>query len=168
MTEREHLISARKVADAILYEGYLLYPYRQTSQKNQSRFQFGVLMPPAYRAVDPSEECSFRAECLAECGDDAEVIVDIRFLQVQRRRVFKPGASGDPREPAMTEVSALRIDEIDYTSWDEAVQREHRVQARVSQILEQDLSATMHSAAGQHASDITDSAGVVAGHVLRE
>jgi len=42
-----HLDHARKVADAILYEGYLLYPYHRSSQKNQLRFQFGVLMPPA-------------------------------------------------------------------------------------------------------------------------
>ena len=32
---------ARAVADAVLYEGYLLYPYRATSAKNQSRWQFG-------------------------------------------------------------------------------------------------------------------------------
>lgn len=36
---------ARSVADAVLYEGYLLYPYRATSRKNQSRWQFGVLGP---------------------------------------------------------------------------------------------------------------------------
>ena len=47
-----HLDQARQVADAILYEGYLLYPYRASAQKNQERFQFGVLMPPAYRTVD--------------------------------------------------------------------------------------------------------------------
>src|SRR6202011_2328233 len=28
-----HLDHARKVADAILYEGYLLYPYRKSAQK---------------------------------------------------------------------------------------------------------------------------------------
>ena len=44
---------ARQVADAILYEGYLLYPYRASAQKNQQRFQFGVLMPPGYAQVDP-------------------------------------------------------------------------------------------------------------------
>ena len=49
------LADARRVADAILYEGYLLYPYRGSARKNQSRFQFGVLMPPAYRDVDDCE-----------------------------------------------------------------------------------------------------------------
>ena len=44
----DHLDHARKVADAILYEGYLLYPYHKASLKNQVRFQFGVLMPRGY------------------------------------------------------------------------------------------------------------------------
>ncbi len=49
----EHLDHARRVADAILYEGYLLYPYHQAAQKNQVRFQFGVLMPRGYAAGRP-------------------------------------------------------------------------------------------------------------------
>lgn len=36
--QAEHLDHARKVADAILFEGYLLYPYYKESQKNQVRF----------------------------------------------------------------------------------------------------------------------------------
>jgi hypothetical protein len=60
----EHLTHTRQVADAILYEGYLLYPYRQSSQKNQVRFQFGVLMPPGYEQVDPHEGKSVQTECL--------------------------------------------------------------------------------------------------------
>ena len=35
------------IASAVLYEGYVLYPYRASSQKNQLRWQFGVLAPPA-------------------------------------------------------------------------------------------------------------------------
>ena len=35
----------RKVADAVLFEGYALYPYRASSPKNQMRWQFGVLAP---------------------------------------------------------------------------------------------------------------------------
>ena len=30
------LDEVREVADAVLYEGYLLYPYRASSSKNQS------------------------------------------------------------------------------------------------------------------------------------
>ena len=31
-----------RLARAVLYEGYNLYPYRATSVKNQRRFNFGV------------------------------------------------------------------------------------------------------------------------------
>ena len=40
--------SARAVADAVLYEGYLLYPYRRSSGKNRVRWQFGVLAPRSW------------------------------------------------------------------------------------------------------------------------
>src|SRR5580704_11198308 len=83
----DHLDHARRVADAILYEGYLLYPYHKEAQKNQVRFQFGVLMPPGYASVDDCEPNSSQTECLLECRDDAEVRVLVRFLQLQRRTV---------------------------------------------------------------------------------
>ena len=76
----EFLADARQVADAILYEGYLLYPYRGSARKNQSRFQFGVLMPPAYRDVDDCEPSASQTECLLECPEDAAVTVFARFL----------------------------------------------------------------------------------------
>ena len=37
---------ARQVADAVLFEGYVLYPYRASAAKNRLRWQFGVLVPP--------------------------------------------------------------------------------------------------------------------------
>ena len=45
------------VARTLLYEGYLLYPYRPSSVKNRQRFNFGVIYPERYSrgqdAVDP-------------------------------------------------------------------------------------------------------------------
>ena len=32
----------QKIANSILYEGYMLYPYRRSSLKNQHRWNFGV------------------------------------------------------------------------------------------------------------------------------
>ncbi len=70
----------RTIADSILYEGYLLYPYTRDSVKNQYRWQFGVLMPPGY--ADASEPTSFEAHLLGEAfGADASVDVFARFLQ---------------------------------------------------------------------------------------
>src|SRR5215471_16798605 len=122
MADVGHLEQARKVADAILYEGYLLYPYRHSSQKNRSRFQFGVLMPVAYGAIDPTEPSASQTQCLVECGDDGRVEVLIRFLQLQRRRVDEATGSGELRE-----VPVLRVDGIEHTCWEEAVERDEHV-----------------------------------------
>jgi hypothetical protein len=94
-----NLDPVRKIADAVLYEGYILYPYRASSQKNQSRWQFGVVMAPGYAAADPSETSSTQAECVLEHSGQLSVRVLLRFLQVQRRT-----SGGD--------------------TWDEAVERE--------------------------------------------
>jgi hypothetical protein len=77
--------AARAVADAVLYEGYVLYPYRASSRKNQSRWQFGVLMPPAYAAVDSSERAACRTELVFEARPSAVVRVQVRFLHLQHR-----------------------------------------------------------------------------------
>ena len=97
------LDDVRRVADAVLYEGYILYPYRASAQKNRSRWQFGVLMPPAYAAADPSETTTARAECVFTRDGEPSVNVVVRFLQVQRRTCPGPGAPD---------------------TWDEAVERE--------------------------------------------
>jgi hypothetical protein len=80
------LADVRRIADAVLYEGYILYPYRASAQKNRSRWQFGVLMPPGFVAADPSETATMRAECVFEHRGQPTVEVTVRFLQVQRRR----------------------------------------------------------------------------------
>ena len=57
---------ARPIADAVLWEGYVLYPYRRSAAKNRIRFQWGVVGPaeaPAMAAsvlVEPSATRSIR------------------------------------------------------------------------------------------------------------
>jgi hypothetical protein len=75
----------KPVADAVLYEGYLLYPYRASSTKNQVRWQFGVLMPPAFVATGSGERDTMFVDFLAEPGPTAVAHVRVRFLQVQTR-----------------------------------------------------------------------------------
>jgi hypothetical protein len=99
-----NLDAVRRIADAVLYEGYILYPYRASAQKNRSRWQFGVVMAPGYAAADPSETSFTRTECVLEHSGQPVVQVILRFLQVQRRSTEAAG----PGAPA----------------WDEAVERE--------------------------------------------
>jgi hypothetical protein len=116
------LADVRRVADAVLYEGYILYPYRASAQKNRSRWQFGVLMPPGYVAADPSETSSMRAECVFEHHGQPTIEVTVRFLQVQRRRAA--GGMPDGSVPDIT-VPGASVPEV----WDEAVEQEVTVSA---------------------------------------
>ncbi len=75
---------ARTIADAVLYEGYLLYPYRASSPKNQCRWQFGVLGPPGAAEAGIGEERSLDTQFLIAGGGSLTLVV--RFLQLQRRQ----------------------------------------------------------------------------------
>lgn len=97
----------RAVADALLYEGYLLYPYRASAQKNRSRFQFGVLVPPGYR--DPSERSALRTECLLEAKDDTRLELSLRFLRLRRRRWTGPLSLRGPNTDGWDEAEDVEI-----------------------------------------------------------
>jgi hypothetical protein len=159
----EHLAHARQVADAVLYEGYLLYPYHQAAPKNQVRFQFGVLMPPGYAEVDPNEPSASQTECLLECPDDAPVRVLARFLQLQDRCV--QGIS--PENGELEDVGTLYVDGTEYTSWSDAAEHEQQVTATVGELLKRNQEAEFHIGPGEAAEDITDQAGRLAGRTVR-
>jgi hypothetical protein len=158
-TDSAHLAHVRKVADAILYEGYLLYPYHLQAQKNQARFQFGVLMPPAYAAVDDCEPSVSQTECLVECPDDAQVRVLVRFLQLRHRGIERLS----PETGEFHEVDALAVDGTEYTSWDEAAEREQWAELPVSELSGQGRDIEFHIWAGETAEDLTDAQGRPAG-----
>lgn len=107
----------RPLADTVLYEGYALYPYRADDQKNQVRWQFGVLMPPAMVVADPSERSGLIARLLAE-GRQPRFTIRLRFLQAQRRTV-EEYADGGPHE-----VARLDAGDTTYLPFDEAVPHE--------------------------------------------
>ena len=107
--------TARAVADAVLYEGYVLYPYRASSRKNQARFQWGVLTPRAFSESDGSERWAVRTECLVAPGPAPAVSVRVRCLQSQRRRIEQ--IVGDRFEAA----ACLEVDGTLHVEWDEAI-----------------------------------------------
>ena len=154
---------ARQVADAILYEGYLLYPYRGSAAKNQSRFQFGVLMPPAYRTVDDCEPSASQTECLLECRQDAEVTVLARFLHLQRRSA----EAADGGSAGFRAVASVQVNGSEVTTWDEASQREHQVTAPIAGLLSGEVEATFDIPGSESTELLTDARGRTTGRLVR-
>jgi len=110
---------ARKIADAVLYEGYILYPYRPSAPKNQVRWQFGVLAPRAWCESGGCENAWSQTECLVEAAGAGRLSGKMRFLQLQRRTVEEAtGASGF--RPVASLEAAGRL----WTTWDEGLERE--------------------------------------------
>ncbi|OLT17011.1 hypothetical protein BJF79_18050 [Actinomadura sp. CNU-125] len=127
--------SVRAVADAILYEGYLLYPYRRSSGKNRVRWQFGVLTPRSWADAHGLDDTSVagsaeswwqQTECLLEAPEDATVTCRLRFLQLQRRTVERRAPDG-----TFEEVGALGT----HLPFDEAVPREFDFAAPLAELL---------------------------------
>jgi hypothetical protein len=114
---------AQRVADAVLWEGYVLYPYRASAAKNQVRWQYGVLVPRPYSEADGYERWTMQTECLLEFGLEAKVHVKLRYLQVQTRTV-EERIDGDFKP-----VAELEADGELWASWDEAVEHELDVPA---------------------------------------
>jgi hypothetical protein len=110
--------AARQVADAVLYEGYLLYPYRASSPKNQVRWQFGVLGPEGAAVAGAGEETSMAAEVVVESRPSAAIDMYVRLLQVQARVV--QGRTEDGWEA----VEELVVDGTRWIPFHEAVARE--------------------------------------------
>jgi hypothetical protein len=76
-----------QIANAVLYEGYLLYPYRPSSVKNRQRWNFGLVYPPNYAGVlDGSAFCAMQTECLVRGNDLSALTTRIRCLQVATRQ----------------------------------------------------------------------------------
>lgn len=150
---------ARQVADAILYEGYLLYPYRASAQKNQERFQFGVLMPPGYAQVDPGEPAASQTECILEPKAATELTVRVRFLQLRRRTVLAA--------PGFGEVGSLRVGGTEYVPWDEAAEHEQEVSVPLGELLSGAAEFPFSVPGGLDEEDLAGPDGQLAGRLVR-
>ena len=142
-----------KIADAVLYEGYVLWPYSRSATKNQRRWTFGGVYPQAHSARHPDDASLMQTECLVEGPEDCTLDVRIRFLHVVERRVARAGRDG--LEP----VEELTIGDDHHVSWDEATEREVTLaDARVAEV---DIPA------GESIEELRDESGELAGALLR-
>ena len=98
------LEQVKEIANAVLFEGYLLYPYRQSALKNRTRWTFGAVYPREYsEANDGIEPWTMHTECLLEGkADDISLDVTVRFLHLLVRTVVQ----SDPVEDIRVEPNA--------------------------------------------------------------
>ncbi len=124
-----NLGAVEQIAKAVLYEGYMLYPYRPSSVKNQQRWNFGVLCPQSYsQAQKGSEAWTMQTECLVEGSSMTGLEVRVRFLQLMARSIGKltmPLKELLPGEiPEYRLVDRLVVNGRAFQPWQEAVERE--------------------------------------------
>jgi hypothetical protein len=131
---------AQRVADAVLWEGYVLYPYRASAAKNQVRWQYGVLTPKHYAQADGHERFTMQTECIIEFGPASIVDIRLRFLQVQTRTIEQADGNG------FSPVAELQVDGVVWTSWDEAI--EHMVDISAFPVAENGVRAVPISLTG--------------------
>jgi hypothetical protein len=76
------LEAARQLAHALMFEGYVLYPYRKSSLKNQKRMVFGSLYPAAHAELS-GQRAALRVELLIVAPS---VQVQVLLLHWAKRR----------------------------------------------------------------------------------
>lgn len=114
------------IVKAVLYEGYMLYPYRPSSVKNRQRWTFGGVFPRDCAAGDASLQSAMQTECLVSGGTETAVEIRVRFLHLLEREVGRlehPVAELNAGEPPFTTVASLEIGEKRFHAWEEAVER---------------------------------------------
>lgn len=113
----------KAIANAILYEGYLLYPYRRSAIKNRTRWTFGVVYPREYsEAQGGVEPWTMRTECLVTGNAETTLDVTVRFLHLLVRGANLPGIQVQAEAVDASGWGAPGRQAAD--SWQEGIERE--------------------------------------------
>ncbi|HEX4129211.1 MAG TPA: hypothetical protein VHZ24_04155 [Pirellulales bacterium] len=150
-----------RVAEAVLYEGYLLYPYRP-STKNRQRWTFGGVLPEPWQATHDTGDSSFlRTECLARASGTAKLSLRLRALHIITRQIYRAGSPPVP-------VDQLESDGTRWQSWQEAAEREYAIPATTLDALVNESLRVPFRFEAQHAVEpLVASAGSTAGTIER-
>jgi hypothetical protein len=168
-----NLDRVEKIAEAVLYEGYMLYPYRASAVKNQQRWNFGVLCPQSYsEAQNGSEAWAMQTECLLQGDVSVRLNVKIRFLQIVNRTVGRltcplhelpVGA-----EPEFEIVDRLEVGGQTFVSWQEAVERGVAIPPLHVAAAPLHQSPLFEFAAGRELEPLRNEDGLIEGVIIRE
>jgi hypothetical protein len=155
--------AVKKIAEAVLYEGYILWPYRRSAKKNRQRWTFGGVYPRAYsEARGEDDPWIMQTQCLVLGDEESTIDVKVRFLHVVERKV------GKKRGETLEFVEELRVGGELYLSWDEAIEREVAVgRFKLSEILGSPKRVEIDVPEGSGEEPLKDPTGVVVGAVVR-
>ena len=129
--------AARSIAEAVLYEGYILWPYRRSAIKNRQRWTFGGVYPRAYSETHGgADPWLMQTQCLITGNENTTVEARVRFLHVTERKI------GAKRGEALEFVEELRVGRELYLPWEEATERE----IALGPFAVGELESPMHSA----------------------
>lgn len=162
-----------QVAQAVLYEGYLLYPYRPSALKNRQRWSFGGLCPRAYsEAQSGNEPWRSQSECLLMGGPETSVEIKLRFLHLVNRQAASisgdVGALSNCQDSDFHFVEALEIDGRLFQTWQEAVEGEFVIPAiPVQKDLGAEQRFEFHFRESKSVEPLRDSRGKIAGAFVR-
>ena len=155
--------AVRKIAEALLYEGYILWPYRRSTTKNQQRWTFGGVYPRAYsKSRGQDDPWLMQTQCLVSGDTESVIQVRVRFLHVTERNV------GRKRGETLEFVEELQLGEELYLPWDEATEREIVVgRFRLSELLESPVRAGIDIPGGSNQEELVGPTGEVEGALVR-
>jgi hypothetical protein len=155
--------AAKKIAEAVLYEGYLLWPYRRSARKNQQRWTFGGVHPRAYsEARGGDDPWLMQTQCLVLGDEEPTIEVSVRFLHVVERKIGKKSGQ------TMGFVDELRVGDELYLSWDEAAEREIAVgRFKLSELLGAPKQVEIDIPGGSKEEPLVEPAGGVVGALVR-
>ena len=161
--------AADRIAKAVLYEGYMLYPYRPSAVKNQQRFNFGVVYPQLFsEAQKGTDPWTMQTECLVQGNLAAKLEVQVRFLQLVERSVetIAEPASSDSRK--FHPVKALAVDGQTFYSWQEAAERELNIpSADLESLGRYSLQRPFHLASSTEDEELRNAQGMLLGRIVR-
>jgi len=162
-----------RIAEALLYEGYLLYPYRP-SVKNRQRWTFGGLYPASYAVTGAESDRSMvLTQCLVRGGPASSLSVSVRFLHLVVRRVgvFDGQVTDWPACESLTLrfVESLRVGDEVLHAWQEAREREVRLEDSIlGELADHPRYVTFGFGSEREREPVRDASGTIVGIVERE
>lgn len=187
-----NMLLVDKIAKAVLYEGYMLYPYRASAVKNRQRWNFGAVCPETFsKESNGTDACVMQTQCLVVGSELSSIDVNVRFLHLLARNVYEviedggsridnrhesqssilnsPSSSLDPPSSGLRLVDSLEAGGQLFQTWQEAVERDSSANGLgVSQLCVRTKRISF-SIAGTHKTEmIRDEVGKTAGAIVRE